>query len=350
MIDAPAKAPGPRTAAVEPASATPRLAVTIVAWKGADLTIDCLRSVEPEVRDLRNCHVYVVDNASPDDSADRVERAIADNGWGEWVTFIRAPTNGGFAAGNNIAIRIELAAVPTPKYVLLLNPDTVVRRGAFRLLLNFMERHPHIGIGGGRSEDPDTTPQHCCFRFPNILSEMAGYLKVGIVDRLLRRHLVVFDIPREPCPVDWIAGAFMMIRREVFEAVGLMDEGYFLYYEETDFILRARRAGWPCWHVPESRIIHLVGQSSGVTKRTDKPARLPAYWFESRRRYFILNHGRLYAACTDLLVLLSLATTPFRQLIQRGRTPQPPRFVRDFLRHSAMFKGRRTLKPRATAP
>ena len=352
MIDVSANAPDPSDAPATAgdAEAVPRLAVTIVAWKGADLTIDCLRSVEPEVRDLGNCHVYVVDNASPDDSADRVERAIKDNLWSDWVTFIRSPHNGGFAAGNNIAIRLELVAKPTPKYILLLNPDTVVRRGSFRLLMNFMERNPHVGIGGGRSEDPDTTPQVCCFRFPNILGEVASYLRLGVVDRLLKRHLVIFDIPREPCAVDWIAGAFMMIRKEVFDDVGLMDEGYFLYYEETDFLLRAQRAGWPCWHVPEARIVHLVGQSSGVTKRTGKPARMPAYWFESRRRYFVLNHGRLYAACTDVLVLLSLATKPIRDLLQGRRESRPPQFFRDFLKHSAMFKGRRTLKPRVTAP
>lgn len=323
-----------------------RVAVSIVAWKGADLTIECLRSVERELHDLAECHVYVVDNASPDDSAERVERAIAENGWHRWATFIRSPTNGGFAAGNNIAIRAMFAGGNPPDFVLLLNPDTVVRPGAFRRLLTFMLEQPTVGIAGGRSEDPDATPQCCSFRFPNVLGEMSLYLALGVFDRLFARYVTRVGIPERPVQVDWVSGAFMMIRRQVIEDIGLMDEGYFLYYEETDFTLRARRAGWSCWHVPDSRVVHLVGQSSGVTVRHIKPARRPAYWFESRRRYFTLNHGRAYAAIADLMVLLVYPVGRLRHLIQRKQNLDPPHLYGDLVRHSAILNGRGGLKPR----
>lgn len=325
---------------------SPRLFVSIVAWKGADLTINCLRSLQSEVASLPGCHVYVVDNASPDGAADTVDEAIRANGWSDWATLIRAPNNGGFAYGNNIVVRLAMKARPRPDYVLLLNPDTLVREGAFRSILEFMASHPKVGIAGGRCEDPDTTPQVCSFRFPSPVGEFSSYLRLGLFDRLVRRWITDTDQPKEPGPVDWVAGAFMIVRTEVFDAVGLMDEGYFLYFEETDFILRARRANWPCWHVPHSRVVHLVGQTTGVTAKHERPRRLPGFWFESRRRYFVLNYGRAYAIAADLCALLACALWRLRVLIERKPNDDPPYLFSDLLRHSALFHGRRSLAPR----
>lgn len=347
------------------------LAISIVSWRAADLTIDCLRSIAAEVATCALAAtgerasgsaptpsaavaaglplVVVVDNASGDDSADRIERAIQGEGWGGWVRFVRAPRNGGFAYGNNIAIRAALQERPGLRYVHLLNPDTLVRPSAFRLLIEFLDSHPDVGIAGGRSEDLDTTPQHCCFRFPTLLAEFSGYLGIGLVDRLLARWVTRIEPPAEPLQVDWLSGAHMLVRREVLDAIGLMDEAYFLYYEETDFTLRARRAGWTCWHIPASRIVHLVGQSSGVTIRSARPKRFPAYWFESRRRYFVLNHGRVYAVLTDLAVIVACALNCARSWLQRREPKIAPSFVEDLLRHGAIRNGRSSERPRETA-
>jgi N-acetylglucosaminyl-diphospho-decaprenol L-rhamnosyltransferase len=117
----------------------------------------------------------------------------------------------------------------------------------------------------------------------------------------------------------------------------MMDEGYFLYYEETDYCFRARRLGWRCWHVPDSRVVHLVGQSSGVTRRDLAPRRLPSYWYESRRRYFALSYGRAYAAATDLALLLVCPLAALRLRLQGRASPIPPSFLADLLRHSALW-------------
>lgn len=316
-----------------------RLLISIVAWKGADLTIDCLRSIGPELASVPGSRVVVVDNASPDDSADRVAQAIADNHWGDWATLIRSPVNGGFAAGNNVAIR-EMLREPEPaEFFLLLNPDTVVRPGALRLLRDFLQARPEVGIAGGRCEDPDTRPQVCCFRFPNGVNEVLGHLGIGLLDRIFERYLTRLGIPPDACEVDWVSGAFMLVRKSVIDQIGLMDETYFLYFEETDYTRRARLAGWRCWHVPQARVIHFVGQASGVTVRDQPKKRVPGYWFESRRRYFVLHHGRLRAALTDLGVLL---TNPVGRLLDRlRRKPErtAPHFLRDLLRHSALWRG-----------
>ncbi len=125
-----------------------------------------------------------------------------------------------------------------------------------------------------------------------------------------------------------------MVRREVFEAVGLLDDGFFMYYEEVDFCLRARKAGWPCWYVPASRVVHLIGASSGVFSKEQQTRRLPPYWFEARRRYFVRNHGRARTLVADLAWSLGAASFRARKLVQRKPDPLPEKHLRDFLRHN----------------
>jgi N-acetylglucosaminyl-diphospho-decaprenol L-rhamnosyltransferase len=323
-----------------------KVAVVIVNWRTAELVAACLKSLVPERSRFATFEVVVVDNDSQDGSAERLEQLIAHNNWNAWAQVLRSPRNGGFAAGNNIGIRTLLASEPKPHYVLLLNPDTYIRPGAVAVLAEFLAKHPRVGVVGGRSEDPDATPQHCCFRFPSIVDELAAQLNLGLFDRVFAGKIARVGIPEESIQVDWVSGGVMMVRREIFEQMGLMDESYFLYFEETDFTLRARRAGWLCWHVPHSRVVHLVGQSSGVKKRDGAPARLPAYWFESRRRYFVLNHGFLYAAGADLAVIGGSLVAAVRSLVQPGRRRSTPHFLSDLLRHSVLWRGRRGIAPR----
>jgi len=319
-----------------------RLVIAVVAYGAAPLTIDCLASIEPERASVPGLRVVVVDNCSPDGAADVVARAIDERGWGAWAELVRAPANRGFAAGNNVAIRTMQQRHAGAQWLLLLNPDTVVRPGALRRLLDFMIARPEVGAAGGRSEDPDATPQACCFRFPNAVNEMLGHLAIGALSRLFNRFRTNLGIPEQPRQVDWVSGAFVLMRRDMVEQLGLMDEGYFLYFEETEYLLRAQRAGWQCWHVPESRIVHLVGQSSGVTVRHRGPRRMPAYWFESRRRYFVQHYGRVYAALTDLALLIVCPLGRLRHRLM-GKVPAtPPHFEGDLLRHSALWHGART--------
>jgi GT2 family glycosyltransferase len=129
-----------------------------------------------------------------------------------------------------------------------------------------------------------------------------------------------------------------MIRRAVLDAIGLLDDRFFLYYEEVDFCRRARRAGWSCWYVPESRVVHLVGQSTRATSPTQRNRR-PAYWFESRRRYFLKHHPLWYAVVADAAFALGLALCQLRWRIQRRPDRDPPGFLRDFARHSLCVRG-----------
>ena len=312
-----------------------RLLIVIVNYRTAQLTIDCLRSLAPEMASLpAGTRVVVTDNASPDDSVAQLTAAVHDNGWGDWATVRPLPRNGGFARGNNEAIRPALQSDDPPAYVLLLNPDTVVRPAAVTALLEFMDAHPEAGIAGSRLEEPDGRPQRSAFRFPGILSELETGLRLAAVSRVLKKFVVAPAPPQEACEVDWVAGASMMIRRAVFDAVGLLDEKYFMYYEEVDFCLRAKRAGWPCWYVPASRVVHLVGQSSGVTDEKKPKKRRPAYWFESRRRYFLLHRGRIGTFLADTFWVIGHALYTATAPARRKPANDPDRLLRDFLRHN----------------
>ena len=317
-----------------------RLLIVIVNYRSASLAIDCLRSLRSEVAALPGVRVVVTDGASPDDSVQVLGRAIADNAWGEWATLQPLPNNGGFAYGNNEAIRPALASADPPDYVLLLNPDTIVRPGALAALLNFMDANPGVGVAGSRLEDPDGTPQRSAFRFHSAPAEFENTFRLGLVSKLMRGRIVAPEVPRDACKTDWVSGASMIVRRKVFGDIGLLDERYFMYFEETDFCLRAHRAGWACWYVPASRVVHLVGQSSGVTDRKHPvQRRRPAYWFDSRRRYFVKNHGRAYALLADMAWTIGMGVYRVRRLVQRKADTDPPKFLSDFSRRSTLAQG-----------
>jgi GT2 family glycosyltransferase len=322
-----------------PSTSHPRVLTVIVNYRTPELTIDCLRSLLDQRQQMPELQVVVCDNASGDDSVERFERIVGEYSASSWLSIMPLPENGGFACGNNAAIRPALAADNPPDYVLLLNPDTVVRPGAIASLVQFMQSRPEVGLAGSRLEDPDGTPQRSAFRFPTIAGELDRSLRFGPVSRLLDRYVVAPPVPQEPTPTDWVAGASLLIRREVFDAIGLLDERYFMYYEEVDFCWRAARAGWPCWYVPESRVVHLVGQSSGVTNTRIKRKRRPDYWFESRRRFFLRNKGAWYSAGCDLALLAGLMLWDLRCLISRRPNDDPPRLLLDSLRHSVFLRG-----------
>ena len=315
---------------------TPRksVLVVIVNYRSAGLAIDCLRSLAPEIAANPSAKVALVENASGDDSADQLARAIESEGWGGWVELIVAANNGGFAAGNNLAIRPALNSPTPPDLVWLLNPDTIVRPGALGELIDFLDRRPEAGLVGSRLECLDGTPQFSAFNFPSIRGELVEGLRLHLVTKILSRNAAALSMPTGECQVDWVAGASLMIRRAVFDAVGVLDDGYFMYFEEVDFCLKASRAGWPCWYAPGSRVVHLVGQSSGVTNPATGRKRRPRYWFDARRRYFVANHGRLRSVAADLTFALAFGLYRVRAAIQRKPDNNPQWFLRDFVRYS----------------
>lgn len=325
---------------------TPSVAVIIVNYRSAALTLDCLRSLADErllpAVDLR---AIVVENASGD--APALASAIRESSWESWVTLIEAPRNGGFAYGNNLGFTIARRH-SRPDYLHMLNPDTTVKPGAVRALVEFLEEHADVGIAGSRFENADGSDWPFAFRFPSLLSEIEGGLQLGFVTRLLSRHVVARVMTPTPQPIDWGSGASLLIRSTVLDRIGGLDESFFLYFEETEFCWRAKRAGFATWYVPQSRVVHIGSQSTHVHEQHAALKRLPSYWFESRRRYFMLTYGSLRACLVDATALIVNALSSFRLALQRRRDRLIPCYGADLWRHSVLQRKNRTLQPPRT--
>ena len=264
-----------------------RTAIIIVNFRTPDLACNCLHSLSSEVK-VHSDHVIVIDNNSADDSIDRLSATIEDQGWKPWATLLPQDSNLGFAAGNNTAIRYLLGQEIKPDYVMLLNPDTMVHTGSIERLTRFLDEHHDVGIVGAQLENEDHVPQSSARRYPSVWSELESGARLGMLSTLLKKWQVALPILDVPCRCDWVSGAAMLIRRQVFESVGMMDENFFLYFEELDFCKRAHNAGWQIWLEPAARVTHLEGQATGIRQARRRRGK---YWYDSRRGFFIKHHG-----------------------------------------------------------
>ena len=228
---------------------------------------------------------------------------------------VAAGRNGGYGAGNNVGIRAGLSGGGRPDYVYILNSDAFPDAGAIRRLVDDLEGHPDVGFAGSYIHGPDGEPHATAFRFPTLWSEFEGAARVGPISRLLARHIVALPIPEVRRPVDWLAGASVMMRRTMLDAIGLFDEGFFLYFDETDLCRRGRTAGWPTVYVRESEVTHIGSVSTGMKAWT----RTPTYWFDSRLRYFVKHHGVAYAAAATAALVAGGLIWRARMVLQGCR-------------------------------
>ncbi len=325
------------------------LAIATINYRTPELTISCINSVLDDQQNLPEFKIYVVDNASPDDSIKLITDYINENDLSEKVELIQSEVNGGFAYGNNLVMRKVIENIIDPKYLWVLNPDTLVRPNAGKHLIKFLQDNPKAAVAGSALENDAHERQTSAFRFPSPSSELISHLRLGIVDQLFPHKLVPMKITDQNVKVDWVSGASFIIKTECLRSIGLMDEVYFLYYEEVDYFQSINRAAYEIWHVPESLVFHVMGASTGFVDHTKKSKRRPNYWFESRRRYFIKNYGKAGALAADVFAIFAYASWRFRRLLQRKRDLDPPQFLKDLIKNSVLSKGF-NLKNTRTAP
>lgn len=305
------------------------LAVSIVNYRTSALVLQSLPALLEELSACPRARVFIVDNASPDGDADRLEAGLAGIETAGRVELIRSDLNGGFAAGNNIAFAAARALDWTPEAMLLHNPDAQVRPGAVAEMLRVMRAHPRAGFVAPRVENPDGSSWVGAFNFPSFGSEVLGQLGINAISRHFR---ITVPDAQEPVQVDWLTGTATLIRWEALEDLGDMDDGYFLYYEEVDYMLQGRRRGWESWHAPAAFVLHDAGAATGITGGRIRKGRQPAYWFQAWGRYFSKNHGPLYARATGTLRLGAMMFADLHKSL-RGKPPnRPERYYGDFAR------------------
>ena len=318
----------------------PTVLTVVLNYKTADMTLDATAAALVAMENIAG-GLVIVDNDSQDGSFETLSAAVSERGWGDRVTVVQSGHNGGFGAGNNFGIQAALRDNGPPDYVYILNSDAFPAPDAIRVLLDHMEATPGTGFCGSYIHGPDDEWHCTVFRFPSIWSELEGAARTGPITRLLRRHVIPQPLPDGPKVVDWLAGASMMMRYEVLAQIGLFDETFFLYFEETDLCRRAKLAGWPTVYLPDSRVMHIGSASTGM--KTWK--RKPGYWFDSRLHYFVKNHGRLYAGAATVAHVMGGLIWRFRALVQRKPQADPDRFLRDLIAHDLRAAGQALIHP-----
>lgn len=289
------------------------VSTVIVNYRTAQLCIGSLGSLET-INNISH-ETIVIDNASNDGSAEHIEHAIAENSWDK-VRTIYSTDNLGFSAGNNIGINAT-----SSEFVVLLNSDTIVRPGAIETLVKTLQDNPQMGMASPRLEWPDGKPQESCFRFHRPINELIRSACTGPITKLFKRYEVPLAVCDEMSYPEWTSFACVLIRRQVFEQVGLLDDKFFMYFEDVDFCRRARSAGWPIINNPQARVVHLRGGSSPVKSQAAKKKRLPRYFYESRTRYYYKHFGRSGLLMANLFWHLGAVVGRVRKLVNGSYQP-----------------------------
>jgi N-acetylglucosaminyl-diphospho-decaprenol L-rhamnosyltransferase len=240
---------------------TPLLEVVIVSSTGArDVLETCLASLRENPATIGAMRTHLVDNASADGTPEMVRERFPE------VVLHELDWNSGFCVANNIVLRRSEAP-----FVLVLNPDTEIRPGSLDHMLRLMRSRPDIGMAGCRLVQRDGTLDHAAKRsFPTPLGALAHFLGVGRSDRA-PRFLQQYRAPElgeyDSGEVDAVNGAFMLVRRDALEDVGLLDEGYWLYMDDLDWCFRFKRKGWRVWYEGATTIVHLKGGTTVYEKK-----------------------------------------------------------------------------------
>lgn len=234
------------------------LSVIIVNYNVRQFLENALVSVQRALRELES-EIFVVDNASGDGSADMVRGRFPD------VRVILNSTNLGFSKANNQALRLAKG-----KFILLINPDTIVQEDTLRVMLDFFAAHGDAGLAGCKILNPDGSFQLPCRRsFPSPWVAFTKIMGLSVLfprSRIFGRYNLTYLDPDQTYPVDAISGSFMMLRRDVYDRIGGLDESFFMYGEDLDWCFRVRQAGYAVYYVHSTAIIHFKGES---TRRSD---------------------------------------------------------------------------------
>jgi GT2 family glycosyltransferase len=264
------------------------ISIIIVSYNTKALLKQCLISVFEKTQGV-NFEVIVVDNASQDGSQQMVQKGFPN------VTLIESPANIGFGRANNLGAKYAQG-----KYLFFLNPDTILLNNAVKILAEFLDNNPKVGICGGNLFDENRNPTLSYKMFlPSILWEL-NELSLDLLAKLLYGENRFFN---HTCQVKevggYITGADIMISRSLFDQLSGFDPDFFVYFEETELSFRVKKAGYKIYSVPQAEIIHLEGQT--FSENWNRKARL---FSESRKIYYKKNHTRFISLICDIIYFL----------------------------------------------
>jgi GT2 family glycosyltransferase len=274
------------------------LTIIIVSWQVRDLLKECLVSIFRETKNLE-FEVIVVENASRDQTVEMVAEFFPK------VAIISSLKNLGFGKACNLAIKQA-----SGRYLLFLNPDTIIINRAIEKMVKFMESDPQIGISGCKILNHDLTLQPSVRKFPRLSDHLAMLFKLHHLIKLDRYLMTNFDCQKNQ-EVDQVMGAFFLVSRKCLDKIGVFDERYYIWLEEVDYCLRCKQADFKVVYTPVAEIVHLGGQSFSQKRNIKNQWNFS----QSRCRYFLKHQGFLPFLIILVLTPVSLLLTLFSSLI-----------------------------------
>jgi len=275
------------------------LSIIILSYNTSELTLRCIESIEETTLDKKEFEVIVVDNASTDPTVSDVKKRFP------WVRIIQNETNIGFSAGNNVGLRKAEG-----KYILLLNSDTKVNPQSLSIMLDFMEKHLHAGVATCKLVLSDGSMDPACHRgFPTpwaSMSYMVGLERLFPALKLFGQYHQGYKDMSLPHEIDCPSGAFFLIRREVIEKVGLLDEDYFMYGEDIDWAYRIKEKGWEIWFNPTTSIIHYKKRSGRTHKDREIKRTIDRHFYETMKLFYKKHYRKKYPAILTYLIYFLL--------------------------------------------
>lgn len=277
-----------------------KVSIIILSYNTRALLLECLQSIRETCGTVSH-EVIVLDNASQDDSVSFVVREFPE------VKIIENSENVGFSRGNN-----QAAEMAQGDYLLLLNSDAALREGALQAMVALMEDNPKAGALGGRLVNPDGTFQASHTRFPTLAREFLMLSGLGrfFFGQWYPSHNA--EIEKGVQSVDYVEGACLLVRRDIYRALGGLDEGIFMYAEEVDLCYRLKQHGWQVWYQPAAEVLHHGGASS--SRKTRREGDL----YRSRVYFFRKHYGGLQATCLKgMLFLITSVKWAIHTIVRR---------------------------------
>lgn len=267
-----------------------KVGISIINYRTPELTIQAVISVLADFADLGGDqgHVVIVDNCSQDGSVEKLQAWLDAQPAGTPVSLICSPENTGFSGGHNLGMGGCEA-----EYYLVLNSDALLRPGFLKTMLAAADAAPEVGLFAPRIEHDDGEVQHSCFRFHSPASEFVRAIRTSAVSKLLKSRVISLGPDPDLSQIEWASFACILLRARMVAVLGPMDEGYFLYFEDAEYCLRAHRAGWGITQIPQAVAVHFRGGSGPVKARLKARAALPAYYYRSRARFLYQAHGHV---------------------------------------------------------
>jgi len=297
------------------------VSVVIVSYNTQEILRNCLDALFEHSKGVA-MEVFVVDNDSHDGSAAMVKNDFPS------VMLITNHENLGFAAANNQAF-----ALARGRYIILLNPDAYIRPLSLEHSIAFMDRTPMCGLCGGKIISPEGRLEPSARRFPSALSKlltMSGLRGTFAHSPIVNYHEFGGFAHDKPMEVDWVPGTFTIVRKKMLDEIGYFDERFYIYYEETDLCMRAKKAGWTIYFIPDAEVMHIGGASSKTRKDKtfdNKAAQVLIFRMRSEWLYYRKNKGLVAMLAAAYVELLWYALRYTKNLLLPSREGEKKRIA-----------------------